>query len=132
MDWRSDQNPRLNGYFKLFRNLRDGSRQSLVGDPVIFKVWLYLLSQARVFPDEAADLDPGEVLLKERFMSQYLQMPEVVVAHAVEALVARGSLSYVSKSKLELTNWFLYQKYVHRKKDTSGTDSGQIEGTSGT
>src|SRR5436189_129143 len=43
-DWAEQQDPkRAKNYFKLFRNLLDEKRRDLLGDPEMFRLWLYLL-----------------------------------------------------------------------------------------
>ena len=123
-DWKTDQNPKTKGYFKLMRNLRDGSRSDLMADPEVFRLWLYLLNEVRVFPDEPQELEPGEVLLKPRRIEETLQLSQSKLDAAVERLQARGSVvrRTGTPTTLVIANWHLYQTRVWGSKSSSTTN----------
>ena len=112
--WQEDQKPGEKGYFKLFRNLRDESRRDLLADPVLFRVWLYVLNEARQFGEEAADLLPGEVLVRPRVAEEILSLKAGELAESLNRLQERGSILYHDgAAKLSVTNWRLYQKVMY-------------------
>lgn len=140
LDWKEDQNPESKGYFKLFRNLRDTSRSTLLADPELFRVWLYVLTEARMFPDEAADLQPGDVMIKPQHAEETVSIDSGRVLELFDKLVLRGSANYrgIDSGKLGITNWNLYQKFVHAPKPPAEgvgadlqIDSGNYGATSG-
>ena len=106
------------------RNLRDGSRSDLMADPEVFRLWLYLLNEARAFPDESQELEPGEVLLKPRRIEELLQLGEPKLDAVVERLQARGSVvrKTGAPTKLDIRNWHLYQTRVWGSKSSSTTN----------
>ena len=95
-----------------------------MADPTTFRLWLYLLTEARAFPDEAQELAPGEVLLKPRRIGEALQMDPLELDAAIERLQARGSIACntAGSNKLTITNWHLYQKKVWGSTDASATN----------
>jgi hypothetical protein len=120
-DWSEDQKPKEKGYFKLFHNLRDESRRDLLADPVLFRVWLYVLNEARQFEEEAADLLPGEMLVRPGLAEETLSLKSGEFVKSLKRLRERGSIRYQDGAgKLSVTNWRLYQKVVHPSTEGGG------------
>ena len=123
LDWEKEQCPRNPGYFKLLRNLRDKSRADILGNPIILRVWLYLLSEARTFEDEAAELVAGEVLVRLEHLQDTVQVGYGEYTDAMDRLQRRGSirLSKIDEDRVTITNWNLYQNVIYPRIPRSGS-----------
>ena len=131
-DWKVDQNPSMKGYFKLFRNLREARCADLMAEPATFRVWLRLLADARSFPDESLELEPGEVLLKREQMRETLMVSADQLDAVLERLQTRGSIVIKpgSPTKIIIPNWELYQTRVYGSS-SANDDEGKVEERSG-
>jgi len=113
INWKSEQDPGHSGYIKLFRNLRDESRDSLRAKPALFRVWLYCLSEARALEDGAAEIDPGRFLIDHRLMAERIGEREENVASLLENLEDSGRIKirtrFGGRREVEVVHWELYQ-----------------------
>ena len=119
LDWKDDQNLVSPGYFKLFRNLRSAKRTDLLSDPLMFRVWLYLLAEARSFADESQEVSPGDVLFDHCHAEEVLEIRAKELATVMDKLEARGSICWAlgDLGRLTIVNWILYQNKVHAPRN---------------
>ena len=131
--WKEDQDPSIPGYFKLFRNLRDESRQDLLSNPRLFQLWIYLLCSAKNYADEGTDFQPGQSLLTPARTTEELKITRDELFVGLEGLKKRGSIFFDAtqdRPLISIVNWELYNRYVYPSKNPQSYQytNGQMEG----
>jgi len=89
-------------------------------------LWLYLLNEARVFADEAGDLVPGEVRIRQEPVEEMLGLRGGALFKNLERLRTRGSIQYPDRNpeKVAVTHWRLYQEVMYAPKQDRGGEIG--------
>ena len=112
ISFKETQEPGIPGYFMLAHNLRDPQRKDLLGDPLLFRVWLGVIYRARYSPDDDM-LERGQLHYNAYELAELLGDEVADIDSAIERLLARGSLKIVElefyeTQVLEITNYELY------------------------
>ena len=132
VDWEGQTNPKFaEDYLKLFRNLRDASREKLLGNPELLRLWLYCLANARAFDDQVAGVAEGHFILGPSMIEQQLGIRRENLDDLLEVLVNDGRIKRSNPSEgvedIEVINWHVYQHLINPPQgDKSKADRRQM------
>ncbi len=113
VNYAASQDANEPGYLMLAYNLRDSKRSNLLGDPLLFRVWLGCLFTAR-FSRDTEFLERGQLMRNSYELAELLGDDPEDVDAAIARLVDEGRmeeviLDFANTSVLEVTNYEIYQ-----------------------
>ncbi len=113
VDYAASQDANEPGYLMLANNLRDTGRPNLLGNPLLFRVWLGCLFAAR-FSRDTDFLERGQLMRNPDLLAELLgDKPERVDAAIVDLLnegrMEEVVLDFENTVVLDITNYEIYQ-----------------------
>ncbi len=120
VDFEGCQDPQEPGYFFLARNLRDPSRQSILGNPQRFRIWLAIIHMAQFSGDLEGLLERGQLLYDATPLAELFGDDPGDVYEAMNTWIAEGRLRVINLDffdirVMEVVNYDLYQRGEYYK-----------------